>query len=209
MRKRLIFTWALVLLATAANSQTIGEVTDSVKQAVKRGNVKEKVSIIKGAFASKAAAAEDLVGTWVYVEPAVLSTSGNLLFKTIGNTYADKLEKLVDQYFEKAKMSAENTSVTFHENGTFSRSVSDKEACGVWMVSGDKIMTAQKNVHTSTLTTHLKNDTLTLVVPINKIMSALQTLGAFSDSKTNNTLVKLSKHLSGMQAGFLMTRKKE
>ena len=207
--KRQILIIVLAIMSVAVYGQTVGEVTDSVKQVFKHGSMKEKVSTIKGAFASKAAAAEELIGTWVYVEPAVLNTSGNIFIKVIGNTYADDLEKLIDSYFDKANVTDDNTYVTFNENGTFDRSVSDNKAQGVWMVSGDHVLTALKNVHTATMTSHLENDTLILVVPVNKIMSALQSLGAFSDSKTNKTLVKLTKHLPGVQAGFLLARKKK
>ena len=206
--KRLLLPLALAWITLAANAQTVGEVTDSVKQAVKHGNLKTKVKTIKGAFASKATEAHELVGTWIYVEPTVLATSGNLLIKTIGNTYADKLEKLIDSYFEKANVTPENTNVVFNDNGTFSRAVADRKASGTWMVSGDQVLTAIKNVQTGTMTSRLENDTLILVVPVKRIMTALQELGGFSDNKTNTTIVKLTKHLKGFQAGFLLTRKK-
>ena len=76
--KRQILITVLAIMSVAVYGQTVGEVTDSVKQVFKHGSMKEKVSTIKGAFASKAAAAEELIGTWVYVEPAVLNTSGGV-----------------------------------------------------------------------------------------------------------------------------------
>ena len=209
LMKRLLLPLALAWLTLAANAQTVGEVTDSVKQAVKHGNLKKKVKTIKGAFASKAAEAHELVGTWIYVKPTVLATSGNIFVKTIGNTYADNLEELIDSYFEKANVTPQNTSVVFNENGTFSRSVADRKANGTWMVNGDQVLTAIKNIQFGCMTSRLENDTLTLVVPVKRIMTALQELGGISDSKTNTTIVKLTKHLKGFQAGFLLTRKKK
>ena len=129
--------------------------------------------------------------------------------KTIGNTYADNLEELIDSYFEKANVTPQNTSVVFNENGTFSRSVADRKANGTWMVNGDQVLTAIKNIQFGCMTSRLENDTLTLVVPVKRIMTALQELGGISDSKTNTTIVKLTKHLKGFQAGFLLTRKKK
>lgn len=207
--KTSVLIFILTLTSLAASGQTVGEVTDSVKEVLKHGSIKEKVNTIKGAFASKAASAEQLVGTWTYVQPAVLATSGNLFFKTIGNTVASQLEDLITGYFIKAQVTPENTSITFREDGTFTRSVAGREAEGRWMAGGGKICLGVQNVLTASPTTHMEHDTLTLVVEAQKLMSALQALGGFSDSKTNNALVKLSKHLSGLQAGFLMARKKE
>ena len=195
------------LLSITANGQTVGEISDSVKQVLKHGSLKDKAETIKGAFASKAAKADEMVGTWTYVKPAVLGTSGNLIFKTIGNTYADELASLLDSYFEKAKVTPQNTSFTFREDGTFNRSLAGRKAKGVWMVGGDKLLLGIKNVQTGNLTTHLENDTLTMVVEVSKLMTLFKVIGIISDTKTNNALIKLSKHLSGIQGGFLMARK--
>ena len=195
------------LLSVTASGQTVGEISDSVKQVFKHGNIQEKKETLKGAFASKAAKAEEMVGTWTFVKPAVLGTSGNLLFKTIGNTYADELASLLASYFEKAKVTPQNTSFTFHEDGTFIRSLAGKKAKGVWMVGGDKLLLGIKNVQTGDLTTHLEGDTLTMVAEINKLMMLFKAVGMISDSKVNNTLIKLSKHLNGVQGGLLMARK--
>lgn len=209
MRKTLLLLLAVALTATTARSQDLDEVADSMKQAMKHGNLKEKVGTMKGAFASKAATAEEIVGTWTYVEPAVLATSGKLLFKLIGNTFADELEDMIRDYFERANVTPQNTSITFRQDGTFQRSVVNRKAKGIWMVGDEQVLLGINNVQTAALHSHLENDTLTLVVPVQRIMSALQALGGISDSKTNKTLVKLSKHLSGIQAGFLMARKKK
>ena len=195
------------LLSITASGQTVGEISDSVKQVFKHGSIQEKKETLKGAFASKAAKAEEMVGTWTFVKPAVLGTSGNLLFKTIGNTYADELASLLGSYFEKAKVTPQNTSFTFHEDGTFIRSLAGKKAKGVWMVGGDKLLLGIKNVQTGDLTTHLEGDTLTMVAEINKLMMLFKAVGMISDSKVNNTLIKLSKHLNGVQGGLLMARK--
>ena len=195
------------LLSITANGQTVGEISDSIKQVLKHGSLQDKKTTIMGAFESKAAKAEEMVGTWTFVKPAVLGTSGNLLFKTIGNTYADELASLLDSYFEKAKVTKQNTSFTFHEDGTFSRSLAGRKAKGVWMVGGDKLLLGIKNVQTGNLTTHLEGDTLTMVVEVNKLMKLFKAVGIITDNKVNNTLIKLSKHLNGVQGGLLMARK--
>lgn len=203
--------YALLLFAVSAFSttmrgQNVQEVIDSVKAGVKSGSVKEAVSILKGAFAEKVATAETIIGTWVYKEPAVLATSGRMIVKAIGNVSAGKLEKLLTNYFEKANITPENTYFTFNKDGTFIRCVAGHRAEGHWML-GDKLLLGIHNVQTASVTQHLENGELTLVVNAGKIMGAMVSLGAIHDTSTNNALIKLSKKLKGIEGGFTMVKK--
>ena len=208
MRLFRFFALGLLLAAVAqANAQTMKEVVDSVKSGVKSGSVKTAYERVKDAFAAKAASAEMLVGTWTYLEPAVLVTSGRLLTKAVGNVSASSLQKLLGDYFEKCNINPKNTTITFREDGTFSRSISGRKAKGVWMTHGEKLLLAVKNVQTASATTHLVRDTLTIVVEASKIMDALKAFGSLQDNTTTKALSKLSKSLSGIQGGFVLVRK--
>ena len=178
-----------------------------MKSGMKSGSIKSVYDSVKDAFAVKAASAEMLVGAWTYLEPAVLVTSGNLLAKAVGNVSASSLEKLLAEYLEKAKVRPDNTTFTFREDGTFIRSLSGRKAKGVWMTHGEKLLLAVKNVQTASATTHLVNDTLTMVVEAKKIMDALESFGTLKDNTTTKALSKLSKGLSGIQGGFVLVRK--
>ena len=139
MRKIVLFLVAALSLMTV-NAQTANEVTDSVKATKKSGKIKKKAATVKAAFAAKSAKAGEIVDTWVYVEPAVLSTSHRKLLKLAGNAVANKLEKLIDDYFDRAHITSENTFFTFNKNGTYSRSLSGKEASGTWMTAGEQVL---------------------------------------------------------------------
>lgn len=191
----------------SAQAQTVKEVVDSVKSGVKSGSIKSAYESVKDAFAVKAASAEMLVGTWTYLEPTVLVTSGRLLTKAVGNVSASSLEKLLTEYFEKANVRPDNTTFTFREDGTFIRSLSGRKAKGVWMTHGEKLLLGVKNVQTASATTHLVNDTLTMVVEAKKIMDALQSFGTLKDNTTTKALSKLSKTLSGIEGGLVLVRK--
>ena len=207
MKKRVILLLAL-MAAMTTKAQTVGEITDSVKAGLKAGSVKDAVNTVKGAFEKKSAEASQMVGTWTFVEPAVMVTSGRLLAKAAGNLVDDKLEKLLDDYFKRSNVTPQNTSITFRKDGTFSRSVAGRKRQGVWMVGGEKVYLGVDNVQTAAMTSHMEKDTLTLVVETSRIMEAFQALGAISDSKSNNALIKLSKSLKGVEAGFVLARKK-
>ena len=207
MRRTILFLVALLSLMTAG-AQTVKEVRDSVKSATKSGNLKEMAATLKGAFAAKSAKAEELVGTWVYLEPAVLATSDRMLSKMAGNAVADKVKNIVDDYFNRANITSENTHFTFNENGTYSRSLAGKDISGTWMTAGEHVLLAVKNVQLVAMTSHMESDTLTLVAELSNTLGDIQKLGGFSDSKTNKTLVKLTKRLKFVQIGFLLTRKR-
>ena len=197
----------MLTVAGYVQAQTVKEVVDSVKSGVKSGSIKSAYESVKDAFAVKAASAEMLVGTWTYLEPTVLVTSGRLLTKAVGNVSASSLEKLLTEYFEKANLRPDNTTFTFREDGTFIRSLSGRKAKGVWMTHGEKLLLGVKNVQTASATTHLVNDTLTMVVEAKKIMDALQSFGTLKDNTTTKALSKLSKTLSGIEGGLVLVRK--
>lgn len=197
----------MLTVAGYVQAQTVKEVVDSVKSGVKSGSIKSAYESVKDAFAVKAASAEMLVGTWTYLEPTVLVTSGRLLTKAVGNVSASSLEKLLAEYFEKANVMPDNTTFTFREDGTFIRSLSGRKAKGVWMTHGEKLLLGVKNVQTASATTHLVNDTLTMVVEAKKIMDALQSFGTLKDNTTTKALSKLSKTLSGIEGGLVLVRK--
>lgn len=207
MRKILLLFFA-VLVVTTGRAQTVKEVRDSVKAATKAGNIKKMASTVKGAFAAKSAEAEELVDTWVYVEPVVLSTSNRMLRKMAGNAVAGKVEKMIRDNYERANLNSQNTFYTFNSNGTFSRSLAGKSVSGTWMTSGEQVMLAVKNVQISAMTSHLEKDTLILVADLSKTLGEIQELGGYSDTKTNKTLFKLAKNIKGLKIGFLLARRK-
>ena len=203
--------YALLLLAmsalcTTVKGQDVKEVIDSVKAGVKSGSVKEAAATIKGAFAEKVATAETILGTWVYKEPAVVVTSGRIIVKAVGNASANKLENLLENYYEKANITPENTWLIFRKDGTFERSVAGHKSEGRWMV-GDKLVLGIHNVVTAEITQHLEDGELRLTLPAGKIMSKLVSFGVIHDTTINNAIVKLSKKLKGIEGGFTMVKK--
>ena len=203
----MIFVGALLLTMSTAVAQDVNQVVDSVKSGLKAGSVKEAYKTMTDAFKVKKAEADSLVGTWVYAEPAVYATKGNLLMKLAENATANQLEKLLDNYIQKSNITPENTSITFNQNGTFVRQVVGREAQGVWLVNGEKLILGIGNVMTADITTHQDGEKLMLLIDVDKLMNAMKLLGAMKDTKTNNALIKLTKKIPGLQAGLSLVKK--
>ena len=196
----------LLTMGTAA-AQDVKTVTDSVKAGMKSGSVKGAYKSVKDAFKVKKAEADSLIGTWVYCEPAVYATKGNVLFKMVENTVANQLEHLLKDYIEKSQITSENTSFTFKQDGTFERDVAGHKAQGVWLVNGERLILGINHVMTADITTHQDGDKLMFLVDVDKLMNALKLLGAMRDTKTNQTLIKLTKKIPGLQAGLSLVKK--
>ena len=124
--RNVFFIWVVLLLAgvNTAYGQDVKTVVDSVKSNVKDISVKEAVTNIADAFKAKKAEADEMIGTWQYVEPAVYATKGNLLFKLAGNSVADQLEKLRNAYVARCNITPENGKSTVNRNVTIRQSVS-------------------------------------------------------------------------------------
>ena len=204
---RILWMGLLVMAMSTANAQEVNEVVDSVKSGLKSGNVKDAYSKISDSFKVKKASADTLIGTWQYVEPAVYATKGNLLLKLAENAVANNLEDFLRQYVEKSNITQENTSFTFHKDGTFDRVIAGRQAHGVWLVNGEKLVLGLENVMTADITTHHDDGELMLLIDVDKLLTALKTLGAMKDNKTNKQLIKLTKKIPGLQAGIKLVKK--
>ena len=197
----------MMLMAGGMQAQTVKETADSVVAGVKSGNVKSAYSKIKDSFELKRVSAEKLIGTWDYKEPAVYATKGNKLIRLVENTTVKQLEKLLDDYMEKSRITKENTSFTFHENGTFDRDVVGHKAHGVWLMNGERLILGINHVMTADITTHQDDGSLMFLIDVDKLMNIMKLMGAMKDNKTNNALIKLSKKIPGLQAGIKLVKK--
>ena len=60
------------------------------------------------------------------------------------------------------------------------------------------------------MSSHMEHsDTLSLVMNTALILKEIQEHGGISDSKTNKSLIKLSKKVKLLESGFVLARKKE
>jgi len=204
---RVICVGVMMTIMAPLSAQNVNEVVDSVKAGLKAHSVKDAVNSMKGAFKAKVASADSLIGTWTYVEPAVLATSGGLLIKAVGSVAEKELEKLLKTYSDKSGITPKNTSFTFRKNGTFQRVVAGRKAEGVWMVNDDHLLLALHNVQTADLTTHLENGELMLLVEGKKIINFYQKLGGLKDNTATKAIEKVLKVADGIEGGLMLVKK--
>lgn len=197
----------LMLMAGSTQAQTVKETADSVAAGVKSGNVKDAFSKITDSFQAKREYVDTLVGTWYYKEPAVYATKGNVLLKMAENAVANQLEKLLQDYIDKSNITTENTWFTFRKDSHFDRVIAGREAHGLWLINGDKLIMGFDNVVTAEVTIHHDKGDMMMLIDVDKLLTGLKNLGAMKDTKANKRLIKMSKHIPGLQAGITLVKK--
>ncbi len=204
---RILCVCLLASMMTIAEAQNVTEVVDSVKAGLKSSSVKEAVSKVKGAFEAKVAKADSLIGTWKYKEPAVISTSKKVIRKAAGNAMSGQLEKLMRTYIEKSGITPENTTITFHADGTFTRSAVKRELSGAWLIGGERLVLGHKNIITADLTTRMEDGELVLLTEIKRVLEIFKALGGVPDNTFVRGLEKISKLAPNLKCGFVFEKK--
>ena len=197
----------MMLMAGSTQAQTVKETADSVKAGVKSGNVKDAYSKISESFKTKKEHADTLIGTWAYKEPAIYATKGNVLLKLAENAVANQLEKLLQDYIDKSNITSENTHFTFYKDSHFDRVIAGHAKRGLWLLNGDKLIMGMDCIVTAEVTLHHEKDAMMMLIDVDKLLAGLKKLGAMKDTKTNRRLIKMSKHIPGLQAGVALVKK--
>ena len=208
MKSMRIFGVALMMLmAGGMQAQTVKETADSVVSGVKSGNVKEAYSKISESFKTKKENVDSLIGTWTYKEPAVYATKGNVLLKLAENAVANQLEKLLQDYIDKSNITSDNTHFTFYKDSHFNRVIAGNAKSGLWLLNGDKLIMGMDCIVTAEVTIHHDKEAMMMLIDVDKLLTGLKALGAMKDTKANKRLIKMSRHIPGLQAGISLVKK--
>lgn len=165
------------------------------------------VSGLTSIFSSdKQATKNNLVGTWVYEEPAIVLTSDNVLTNAAAKVAAKTAEKKLQEQMEKVGIKKGTLSMTFKSNGTFTETFGKKTYSGKWAVENQKLKLTH-TVRTITLTTQVDGNNLMFVTDASKLLSLMQTLGSKSTNSTVSTVTSLMKKVKGMQCGITLVKK--
>ena len=165
------------------------------------------ISGLTSIFSSdKQATKNNLVGTWVYEEPAIVLTSDNVLTNAAAKVAAKTAEKKLQEQMDKVGIKKGTLSMTFKSDGTFTETFGKKTYSGKWAVENQKLKLTH-TVRTITLTTQVDGNNLMFVTDASKLLSLMQTLGSKSTNSTVSTVTSLMKKVKGMQCGITLVKK--
>jgi len=150
---------------------------------------------------------QGLVGSWHYNGPGCAFTSENLLAKAGGEVAATKIEQELTPYFEKTGLSAQNTYVTFNEDGSFAASVAGKTFSGTWTFEEQTAKVTMKTLLLN-INCYAKREYggIALLFESKKLLNVLQIMAAMSGDATVQKVGELSKNYDGIRLGFDMKK---
>ena len=148
-----------------------------------------------------------MVGTWHYESPGCAFTSEKLLAKAGGEVAATKIEQEVAPYFQKVGINAQNTTVTFNEDGTFSATIAGKQFGGTWTIDESTAKVTMKGLLLS-INCYAKREYsgISLLFESKKLLNILQVMAAMSGNDTAQKIGELSKNYDGVRLGFDMKK---
>ena len=148
-----------------------------------------------------------MVGTWRYDSPGCAFTSENLLAKAGGEVAATKIEEEMAPYFQQVGINAQNTTVTFNEDGSFSASIAGKSFKGTWTLDESTAKVTMKGL-LLTINCYAKREYsgISLLFESKKLLNVLQMMAAMSGNDTAQKIGELSKNYDGVRLGFDMKK---
>ena len=150
---------------------------------------------------------QGLVGTWKYDGPGCAFTSKNLLAKAGGEVADTKIEQELAPYLQKTGLSAQNTSVSFNEDGTFKATIAGKNISGTWTLDEETAKVSMKTL-LLTINCYAKREYggIALLFESKKLLNMLQILATMSGNDTVKKVGELSKNYDGIRLGFDMKK---
>ena len=175
----------------------MGQVMSAMTNGTGLGNA------IKSVIGLDEVKAQQLIGDWKYKGPGCAFTSENLLAKAGGEIAAVQIEEKVQPYYQQAGLSAENTFISFKEDGTFSSRIAGTPFSGQYTFDEETQKITLKSLFLS-VNCYAKKEVggISILFEAKKLLTFLQTISAFSDNKDLQTISDLSKKYDGVRIGF-------
>ena len=196
-----------MMFSASVNAQSdLGNILGNVLGAA-TGNSSggDLVSTLTSVFSSdKQASKNNIIGTWSYTEPAIVFTSDNILAKAASKVAANKLENKLQQYLTRYGIKPGTFSMTFKEDGTYTRTLNDRTAQGTWTVQDSKLMLTIAGIKTIAITTQIDGQDMQFVTDATKLLNLFKSFGAKSTNANIQTITSLMKSINGMQAGITL-----
>lgn len=197
---------AMMFSATVNAQSDFGNILGNVLGAA-TGNSSggDLVSTLTSVFSSdKQASKNNIIGTWSYTEPAIVFTSDNFLAKAASKVAANKLENKLQSYLTKYGIKPGTFSMTFNEDGTYTRTLNGRTAQGTWTVKDSKLLLTIAGIKTIAITTQIDGQDMQFVTDATKLLNLFKSFGAKSTNANIQTITSLMKSINGMQAGITL-----
>ena len=207
MKKKMKKVALMALMMVSGLPMAAQDLSDILNSVMGGGSGSDVVSTLTSVFSSdKQATAQNVVGTWTYMEPAIVFSSDNILARAGSKIASDKIEAKIQEQLSKYGIKPGAFTMTFNEDGTFTETLSGKTTKGKWAVKNSKLMLTIAGVRALAITTQVSGRDMQFVTDATKLLTFFKTLGAKSSNSQIKTVTSLMKSINGMQAGITMRR---
>lgn len=213
MKKSVFKTMAvgLVLMfgTSGASAQiNLGNILGGLSGTTENASTGDLISTLTSVFSGEKQASENqIVGTWVYTEPAVMFESDNFLAKAGAGVVAEKLESRLQTYLTKYGIEPGIMTIVFAEDGTFSETLKKKTLKGTWKVEDSKLILTYGTIKPVSITTQVEGKNLMIVTDATQLLNFMKTLGSKSTNASIITITSLMKSVKGLQVGLTLVKK--
>ena len=184
-----------------SGSSTTGSVLGAVLTDVLQGGTLGNV--ITSVIGAQKVTAADLVGSWKYSGPGCAFTSEKLLAQAGGEVVAGQIKAKVLPYYQQIGISAQNTTITINQDGTYSATFRGTPMNGKWTYDEASCRMNLQGLLLS-LNCYAKRNVngIALLFDASKLLTLLQTAAAMSGNQNIQTVGEISKSYDGVRLGF-------
>ena len=184
-----------------SGSSTTGSVLGAVLTDVLQGGTLGNV--ITSVIGAQKVTAADLVGPWKYSGPGCAFTSEKLLAQAGGEVVAGQIKAKVLPYYQQIGISAQNTTITINQDGTYSATFRGTPMNGKWTYDEASCRMNLQGLLLS-LNCYAKRNVngIALLFDASKLLTLLQTAAAMSGNQNIQTVGEISKSYDGVRLGF-------
>ncbi len=180
------------VLGSSSSSSTASSVIQGLSTIFNKNNVATK---------------DQIVGTWTYVEPAVVFSSDNVLSNLGGKAASAAIEKKLQKKLESYGFKKGLVTMTFDSDGNFTQKFKKKTLKGTYTVTNKSVeLKYAGTVKQIVGTTQIVDNSLLIVMDASKLLNYVNVLGTVSGNSALKTATSLLSNMKGMECGLRLQK---
>lgn len=169
-------------------------------------------SVLNGVLSTSKLSVQDVVGNWVYADPAVEFKSENLLKKAGGAAASSTITSKVKPYYEKVGL--QNMQLTINQDNTFTMKVGKLSSSGTIEATDENgvfiyAFKAAGKISLGKVTAYMSKNIsgqLTLTFDASKLMTVVSGIANMTSNSTLQGLSSLLNSYDGLTVGFVLKK---
>lgn len=208
LKSVLLFTMLMFCGGNVCAQIDLGNILGGITGGNSSASTGDLISTLTSVFSgNKQASKNQIVGTWVYTEPAIVFESDNFLAKAGASLVANNLENKLQTYLTRYGIEPGIMTITFAEDGTFTETMKKKTIKGKWSVKESKLILTYGTIKPVSITTQVSGTTLMIVTDATQLLNFMKTIGSKSTNSSISSITSLMKSINGLQAGLTLVKK--